>query len=140
VVIGHTGVHGSTKDLVAGVKTRVITYPNVFNPLMDQIGEIVRFAKDEILSGNLKNIGAFMNVNQGILHSMGVNSKELSDLIFAARDAGAYGAKLTGAGGGGCMYAVCDEDKRTALFEAMQPFGTPLEAKLDRKGLVVETE
>jgi len=47
-----------------------------------------------------------MNINQGLLDAIGVSSPELADLIFAARSAGAYSAKITGAGGGGCMVAL----------------------------------
>jgi len=39
---------------------------------------------------------------------------ELSALVYAARNAGAYGAKLTGAGGGGCMVALTDSPGEVA--------------------------
>ena len=52
-------------------------------------------------------IGEFMNINQGLLDAMGVNTEELSNMVFAARKSGALGSKLTGAGGGGSIIAYC---------------------------------
>jgi mevalonate kinase len=48
-----------------------------------------------------------MNINQGLLDSLGVNTLELSNLVYEARNAGAIGSKITGAGGGGSIIAYC---------------------------------
>jgi hydroxymethylglutaryl-CoA reductase len=50
-----------------------------------------------------------MNINQGLLNAIGVSTPELETMIDVARDAGATGAKLTGAGGGGSIVALCPE-------------------------------
>jgi mevalonate kinase len=47
-----------------------------------------------------------MNENHRILQEIGVSSKELDQLVEIARKQGAFGAKLTGGGGGGCMVAL----------------------------------
>ena len=54
-----------------------------------------------------KMIGEFMNINHGLLDAIGVNTEELSKMVFAARKSGALGSKLTGAGGGGSIIAYC---------------------------------
>ena len=64
-----------------------------------------------------------MNVNQGLLDALGVNILELSSLIYSARQAGAFGAKITGAGGGGCMVALAAPDKCTQVAEAISEAG-----------------
>ncbi len=48
-----------------------------------------------------------MNINHGLLDAIGVNTEELSKMVFAARKSGALGSKLTGAGGGGSIIAYC---------------------------------
>jgi mevalonate kinase len=56
-----------------------------------------------------------MNEAQKNLHTLGASSDALEKLIAAARRAGAYGAKLTGAGGGGSIIALTDEPERVAI-------------------------
>jgi mevalonate kinase len=50
--------------------------------------------------------GALMNQNQTLLVELGASSPELDRLCTLAREAGAEGAKLTGAGGGGAAIAL----------------------------------
>ena len=50
-----------------------------------------------------------MNINQGLLSAIQVSSPELDRMIEIARSEGAIGAKVTGAGGGGSMVALCEE-------------------------------
>jgi len=47
-----------------------------------------------------------MDFNHGLLSALGVSARSLDAMVWAARDAGAHGAKLTGAGGGGCIVAL----------------------------------
>ena len=58
-----------------------------------------------------------MNINQGLLDALGVNTEELSCLVYRARHAGALGSKLTGAGGGGSIIAYCPGKTREVLEE-----------------------
>ena len=62
-----------------------------------------------------------MNKNQEFLRALGVSSVELEQLILAARNAGAYGAKLTGAGGGGCMIALSEKPEK--IKNALEQIG-----------------
>ena len=55
---------------------------------------------------NLKKVGELMNENHRLLQEIEVSSKELDMLVDVARAQGAFGAKLTGGGGGGCMTAL----------------------------------
>jgi mevalonate kinase len=55
---------------------------------------------------NLKKVGELMNENHRLLQEIEVSSKELDLLVDVARKQGAFGAKLTGGGGGGCMFAL----------------------------------
>ena len=62
-----------------------------------------------------------MNICQGLLNAIGVSTPELEGMIGIARAAGAIGAKLTGAGGGGSIVALCPgavEDVTSALESA----------------------
>lgn len=123
IVVGNTGVFASTKELVANVRKLRESYPNVVEPLMAVIGRTSRIAEPFFQTGDYPSIGKLMNVNQGLLDALGVNTYELSNLIYAARKAGAFGAKLTGGGGGGCMVALTAPDKCRQVAEAIENAG-----------------
>ncbi|MCQ1534584.1 mevalonate kinase [Methanosarcina sp. KYL-1] len=123
IVIGDTGVFSSTKELVASVRRLRETYPELIGPLMSSIGRISGLGEALVLAGDYPSIGRLMNVNQGLLDALGVNCLELSQLIYSARTAGAFGAKITGAGGGGCMVALAAADSCTQVAEAIENAG-----------------
>jgi mevalonate kinase len=62
---------------------------------------------------DLVEIGALMNRNHSLLFILGASSKELQNLVDAAEPL-SYGAKLTGAGGGGSIIALTDDPERVA--------------------------
>ncbi len=123
IVIGDTGVFSSTKELVANVRKLRESYPDLIGPLMASIGRISRIGESLVLAGDYPSIGRLMNVNQGLLDALGVNILELSSLIYSARGAGAFGAKITGAGGGGCIVALAAPDKCIQVAEAIENSG-----------------
>jgi mevalonate kinase len=70
---------------------------------------------------------------------VGVSNEPLERLIYAARKAGALGAKLTGAGGGGCMIALCSQDKLEQVAEAIEHVGgTVFTARKTDEGVRIE--
>lgn len=123
IVIGDTGVFSSTKELVTNVRMLRESYPELIEPLMASIGRISKIGESLVLAGDYSSIGRLMNVNQGLLDALGVNVLELSKLIYSARRAGAFGAKITGAGGGGCMVALTAPDKCWQVGEAIAKAG-----------------
>jgi mevalonate kinase len=123
IVIGDTGIFSSTKELVANVRKLCESYPELIRPLMASIGRISKIGESLVLAGDYPSIGRLMNVNQGLLDALGVNILELSSLIYSARRAGAFGAKITGAGGGGCMVALTAPDRCKQVAEAISEAG-----------------
>ncbi len=114
-VIGYDGGAGDTGQLVAGVRALRDEYDFAANTVK-AIGDLVRQGERAVSTGNIDELGQLMNVNHGLLSALGVSSRSLDAMVWAARDAGARGAKLTGAGGGGCIVALDEtEAARTAL-------------------------
>ena len=116
-VVGYDGGAGDTGELVAGV--RKLREEHVFAAdTIDAIGDLVREG-ETLLRGDdtpLDELGELMDFNHGLLSALGVSARSLDTMVWAAREAGAFGAKLTGAGGGGCIVALDDsEGARTAL-------------------------
>jgi len=106
IVIGSTGKVANTKAMVEGVAERKKANPAKYDPLFKQAESLSVAGRKTLESGDLKKVGEFMNENHKILQEIGVSSKELDLLISMARNQGAFGAKLTGGGGGGCMIAL----------------------------------
>jgi len=112
LVIGHTGIHGSTADMVIGVKKRLDENPELKNDL-DAINALTKLGVNAIENGDLEALGAVMNLNHSHLQNIGVSCNELDELVSVARET-SLGAKLTGAGGGGCMIALTRNPTETA--------------------------
>ncbi|MGC8936143.1 MAG: mevalonate kinase, partial [Candidatus Methanomethylicaceae archaeon] len=79
-----------------------------------------------------------MSINHGLLDSLGVSTKTLNDMVYASRGAGALGSKLTGAGGGGCIIALCPGRVREVSLAIKLAGGLPFEVSLSGPGLRVE--
>jgi len=114
-VVGYDGSAGDTGRLVANVRDLRDRYDFAANTV-GAIGDLVRSGEDALAEGDLERLGELMDVNHGLLSALGVSSRSLDAMVWAARDAGAMGAKLTGAGGGGCVVALDPtEETETAL-------------------------
>jgi mevalonate kinase len=123
LVIGNTGVERSTRVQVAKVRELRDKYPQIVEPMMHTAREIVLRAIEALKRGDLETLGELMNINHALLYGLGVSDESLEWLVNAARKAGALGAKLTGAGGGGCMIALANRDKLETVLEAVQRAG-----------------
>jgi len=107
VVVASSGIRGETREQVEGVRRRRERMPALYDTIFDEIDEISRAGASALLDGDYESLGALMNVCQGFLNAIEVSTPELEKMIGIARSAGAVGAKLTGAGGGGSIVALC---------------------------------
>ncbi len=107
IIIGYTSKRGNTGKLVESVKLKVEKYPQIMNPILNSMESITNHAREALVNGDQQKIGELMNINHGLLDSLGVNTEELSKMVYFARKTGALGSKITGAGGGGSIIAYC---------------------------------
>ncbi len=119
MVIGNSRRKRSTRRLVARVRALRERNPELVDGLIDSMGEISRKGLEAIKAKDYPMIGDLMNINHGLLSSVGVSISRLDILVHAARGAGAYGAKLTGAGGGGCMIAITGPENLREVSRAI---------------------
>ena len=112
LVVGFTGVRGPTAEMVAKVASLLQSDPAREQDVA-RIGAATRIGVMGLQAANLDTVGAAMDECHGLLSTLGVSSPDLDRLVAAARPT-AIGAKLTGAGGGGCMLALTHDPKRTA--------------------------
>jgi mevalonate kinase len=115
LAIGLAGPPASTKLMVEGVARLRERRPAVVDKALDGIRALVRNAKLCLEAGDLVGLGSLMNYNQMLLSGLFVSTEGIERCCALARDAGALGAKLTGAGGGGAVIALCDGDAAAVL-------------------------
>jgi len=139
LVIGNTKVGRSTGTLVAKVRRVKDKYPSVIDLVAIAGARTALLAVEALKTGNLQTVGELMDINHALLSAVGVSHESLERLIYAARNSGAYGAKLTGGGGGGCMIALAEENKlRKTMVAIERAGGTAFEARKTDEGVRVE--
>jgi mevalonate kinase len=118
IVIGDTLISHNTSQMVEQVSELKKKHPDIVNHLLDAIEVISLNAIHHM--NNPPELGRYMDMNHALLDALGVGHPALSRLVLAARSAGAFGAKLTGAGGGGCMVAVCPKNQKHRVAKAIE--------------------
>jgi mevalonate kinase len=104
---------------VGDVRSAWQAAPERFEQLFNQVGRIAQAARQAIEAGRPQELGGLMDENHALLYDMGVSSPELERLIWAARVAGAQGAKLCGGGRGGNMIALVDDTLTQAVAQKL---------------------
>jgi len=117
-VVGNSMVSHSTTKMIEMVVDLRKKNPDVCNPVLDAIGGVTMSAMHNLAEP--AQLGKLMNMNNSLLEVLGVGHPVLSRMVLAARTAGAYGAKITGAGGGGCMVALCPKHLKTRVVNAIE--------------------
>lgn len=136
-VLGYDGGAGDTGQLVAGVRQLRGSY-DFAEATIEAIGDLVGRGESALEAGDLEEIGHLMNFNHGLLAALGVSSRSLDDMVWAARDAGALGSKLTGAGGHGCIVALAEDPAVTTALEHSPVCESAFDADLTPTGLQIE--
>lgn len=137
LVIGSTGVNAPTSKQVAKVARMLEKNPARMEEI-ETIGKIARRGIAALIAGDYEAVGRTMTENQIMLKSIGVSSPELDSLIKAAAPT-SLGAKLTGAGGGGCMIALTRNPKSTS--DAIElAGGRTMISKLGSPGMNIDSQ
>lgn len=120
LVIGNTGIKSSTKEAVEGVRKRYEKDERKYLHAFDEIEKITEDARESLEKGDIRKVGKLMSYNHKLLKELEVSSDALDGLVSKAIKAGAYGAKLAGAGLGGCMVALADERNKDKIMKSMK--------------------
>lgn len=106
LVVGYSGNKADTPLIVKKLKEKIKKNQGKYERIFDEISDIVNKAKSFLIKKNWQKVGELMNKNHQLLQNLGVSTKKLDQMCQAAIKGGAYGAKLSGAGGGDCMIAL----------------------------------
>ncbi len=139
VVVGYVPRETTTGVMVARVKRLYGRYPELVGGIIRSIGLLTETAVGALERGDIESVGILMNLNHGLLDALGVSTRLLNTMVYAAREAGAYGAKLTGAGGGGCIVALVSPEVSERVKTAISVVGgRAMDVKMGGAGVIVE--
>ncbi|HVO69245.1 MAG TPA: mevalonate kinase [Aggregatilineaceae bacterium] len=123
LVVAYTGVKADTAAYIRHVRGLLETWPAAMKLIFDAMAQLVSDGRSALEKADWNHLGQLMNMQHGLAHAVGVDTSETSALVFAARNTGAHGAKLSGAGGGDCIIALVPEERRAAVEEALEAAG-----------------
>jgi mevalonate kinase len=123
LVIGNTGVNAATGEVNARVRRWLDERPAGRLHTFRAVGALSRAAAGLLERGEWDEVGQLMNLNQLVLEKIGVSCPEADRLIAAALEAGAFGAKVSGSGGGGIIVALVSEKTRQTVADAITAAG-----------------
>lgn len=118
LIIADSGIKGRTDIAVNSVHEKYVHQPKLGKPAIDQLGVLARKAEYNLVHNQPQALGQAMNHAQKELALLGVSTPALDKLIQVARQHGAYGAKLTGSGLGGCVIALAPDNKAKNVAQA----------------------
>lgn len=123
LLVGDSGVRSATRLPVGEVRRRREADPARYDALFDDVRAVVLRVRAALAQGDIAALGGLLDRNHELLREVGVSSPELERLIGTAREAGALGAKLSGAGWGGVMIALVDDARRETVRAALTAAG-----------------
>ncbi|MBI2329940.1 mevalonate kinase [Candidatus Daviesbacteria bacterium] len=136
LIVGYSGIKADTVTLMNQVLEKDQL---VVEGIYTDIGKLVEQAKPALLNKDWATLGKLMDDNQKLLSELGVSIPKLDQMISAATNAGAYGVKLSGAGGGDCMITLAPEDKIQAVKDGIAAAGGQvIEVGANVEGVKVE--
>lgn len=134
LVVANSGIIHSTSKVVSMVRRFKDERQEIFSSLCMQESNLIEEALDALQKNDLAKIGKLMNQNQEFLEKIGVSNDILRSMISQVKGA-SYGAKITGAGDGGCIIALADKSNLDLALNALAEKYECFSAKIDTAGL-----
>ena len=131
IMLFYTGVTRSADSILVEQRANIEST----RPQLDLLRDLAGFAADRLRNGDADAIGPAMRESWEAKRKLatGVSNDEVDAAVTRALDAGASGAKLTGAGGGGFLLVICPPENQRAVRESLNGM-RELPVKLDRLG------
>ena len=135
LVIANSEMEHSTKEIVSKVKQFKEENEGTFSQICKDESKLIEDVLVCLKNNDLEGLGRNIIKNQKYLEQIGVSNSRLRDMIKIASNF-PFGAKLTGAGGGGCIFALTDEDNRGKIITRLKEKNYYcFSAKIDFRGL-----
>jgi len=123
LILTYSGLKRSTRGQIGHVSKMKEKYPGMFEMLARGMSELSLRASEMLREGDMRELGTLLTVNHAALMSLGVSNNTLDQIVDVLLSMGSYGAKLTGAGGGGSVLAVAPEGKEKSIVSGLSARG-----------------
>ena len=135
LVIINSNIEHSTQSMVSKVKEFENKNKEEFLRLSNLESELVEDVLKLVKENKVQEIGLKMNQNQEYLENIGISNNELVKMIKIGQES-SFGAKITGSGGGGCIFALTNESNLQNILKKFKDNNYEcFSAKIDFKGL-----
>jgi mevalonate kinase len=135
LVIANSSIEHSTESVVRDVRKFKENDESGFSSLCKKESKLVEDVLELLKENDIKKLGTKVKENQEYLETIGISNEKLREMIKIGQTE-SFGAKITGAGGGGCIYALTDESN---LEQTINQFKNKnydcFSVKIDFKGL-----
>jgi len=135
LVIINSNMEHSTQSMVSKVKEFENKNKEEFSKLLNLESKLVEDVLKLVKENKIQEIGQKMNQNQEYLENIGISNKELTKMIKIGQES-SFGAKITGSGGGGCIFALTNESNLQNILKKFKDNNYEcFSTKIDFKGL-----
>ena len=135
LVIANSKQAHFTSEVVENVKKFRENNEDLFASFCDQESILIQNALMSLEKNDLESLGLLMSENQDLLERINISTEKLALLVREAKKT-SFGAKITGAGGGGCIIALVDKSNLEKTISNLQDHSECFSAKIDFNGLV----
>ena len=123
LIVSFSGVSRSTKTQIGKVSLVKDRLPGFLEMLAGSVGSLSLEAAERLRKGDMRGLGSLLTINHAALRAVGVSSEALDGMVDLLAREGAYGAKLTGGGGGGSVIALAPEAKEKSIVSGLSARG-----------------
>lgn len=134
LIIANSNQTHSTTEVVSMVREFKNENERIFFEMCQQENKILDDALVALKKNNLTRLGSLMSKNQELLKRINVSTEKL-DLLINEASKTSYGAKITGAGGGGCIISLVDQSNMSSTLENLKRNSDCFVAKIDFDGV-----
>ena len=135
LVIANSNIEHSTQSMVSNVKEFQNKNKEKFSELSELESKLVEDVLKLVKENKIDEIGEKINQNQKYLETIGISNNELTKMVKIGQDS-AFGAKITGSGGGGCIFALTNESDLEKVLKKFKDSNYEcFSSKIDFKGL-----
>jgi mevalonate kinase len=135
LVIANSKQPHHTSEVVEKVSKFKENNRELFESLCKQESALIKEALSALEKNDLSLIGSLMSKNELLLEKIGVSTDKLGSLVKEAKKT-SFGAKITGAGGGGCIIALVDKSNLVQTLTNLKNHDDVFSSRIDYRGLV----